>query len=100
MEFHHICEALEYASRTGDQKPLIAYHNERIIEAAKQIEPFVNLPAKGDDVYFRLAYAEAFLDVAKASLSPDEQKLVGMIKENTKIMVVRMPIVMPPQAEE
>ena len=92
MEFNHIAEAIAYAKITGDTDAVHEYSKKKGKEAAKKLMPVLAQPMSGDDIYFLTAYAQAFLDVTKASLSQPERDLIDTIESGIEITVVKAAI--------
>ena len=89
MQFHHIAQVIAYVRKTGDKAALDEYMKKRTGEAAKRLLPVFARPMPGDGIYFLVAYAQAFLDVTRASMSQQELDLIESIKKNIQITVVK-----------
>ena len=89
MQFRHISEAIAYARETGDIAALYEYMNRRTLDAAKRVMPVLSSPLAGDDKYFLAAFAQALLDVSKASMSQQERDLIDSIYSLVQITVVK-----------
>ena len=92
MQFQHIAQVLAYVRKTGDKTVLDEYTRRKTSEAAKRLLPVFERPAPGDAIYFLVAYAQAFLDVTKASMSQSELDLIEGIKKSIQITVVKTAI--------
>lgn len=90
MVFRNIIEAIQYAQQTGEMEPLQKYCAAHLENAARRIMPALSVPMRGDDIYFLLAYAETLAELHRASLSPDEQRLVDAIKKDVNISLVKV----------
>ena len=89
MKFNHIAQAIAYARITGDTAPLNDYMRRKGDKAMKRLLPVLSQPMASDDIYFLIAYAQAFLDVSKASLSQPERDLIENIESKVQITVVK-----------
>ena len=92
MKFNHIAQVIAYVKETGDTSALSEYTRRKTNEAAKRLMPVFTRPLSGDGIYFLIAYAEAFLDVTKASMSKAELDLIESIKKGIQITVVKTAI--------
>ena len=92
MKFNHIAQVIAYVKATGDTTALSEYTKRKTNEAAKRLMPVFTRPMSGDGIYFLIAYAEAFLDVTKASMSKAELELIESIKKGIQITVVKTAI--------
>jgi len=92
MKFNHIAQVIAYVKETGDPAALSEYTRKKTNEAAKRLMPVFTRPMSGDGIYFLIAYAEAFLDVTKASMSKAELDLIESIKKGIQITVVKTAI--------
>ena len=92
MQFHHIAQVVAYVRKTGDKAALDEYMKRKTGEAAKKLVPVFTRSASGDGIYFLVAYAQAFLDVTKASMTKSELDLIENIKKSIQITVVKTAI--------
>ena len=92
MEFNHIAEAIAYAKETGDTAALLKYSKKKSDEASKRLLPMLAQSMSGDDIYFLVAYAQALLDVTKASMSQPERDLIDSIESGIQITVIKASI--------
>lgn len=92
MQFHHIAQVIAYVKKTGDKTALDEYTRRKTSEAAKKVMSVFARPMSGDGIYFLVAYAQAFLDVTKASMSQAELDLIENIKKSIQITVVKTAI--------
>ncbi len=92
MKFNHIAQVIAYVKATGDTTALSEYTRRKTNDAAKRLMPVFTRRISGDGIYFLIAYAQAFLDVTKASMSQAELDLIESIKKGVQITVVKTAI--------
>ena len=81
-----------YAQRTGDKEPLDAYVKKHNCMAADAFMGAASQMSKGDNMYFFLAYASAFLELQTNMLNQHEKDLVRGIRSSLQLTAVKVTI--------